>query len=62
MGDRQSSDRRPGGGSPPRHAGDPFGEVLPATSRDEDAQGWGDPDDERRWDDHLRDEVPPHHG
>jgi hypothetical protein len=39
---------------------DPFGEVLPDRSRDEEAEAWGDleDDDEQR----LRDEVPPHHG
>jgi hypothetical protein len=39
---------------------DPFGEVLPERSRDEEAEAWGDPadaDDQR-----LRDDVPPHHG
>jgi hypothetical protein len=44
-------------GSTPR---DPFGQVLPDHTRDEDATGWGEPaydDDER-----LRREVPPHHG
>ncbi len=43
-------------------APDPFGEVLPERSRDEEAAGWS----EDRWsehdqDEHLRREVPPHH-
>jgi hypothetical protein len=39
---------------------DPYGEVLPERSRDEDAEGWG----EREYDDddRLRREVPPHYG
>jgi hypothetical protein len=39
---------------------DPFGEVLPVLSSDEEADAWGESadDDDRR----LRDEVPPHHG
>lgn len=39
--------------------GDPFGQVLPERSRDEDATGWGDTEDD---DERLRREVPPHHG
>ena len=41
---------------------DPFGEVLPDRTRDEDAEGWSEdelsPDDQ---DERLRREVPPHH-
>lgn len=39
---------------------DPFGEVLPDRSLEEEAEAWGDraDDDDQR----LRDEVPPHHG
>jgi hypothetical protein len=39
---------------------DPFGEVLPEQSRDDEPDAWGDlaDDDDQR----LRDEVPPHHG
>jgi hypothetical protein len=39
---------------------DPFGDVLPERSRDEEAEAWGDDrtdDDDQR----LSDEVPPHH-
>jgi len=44
-----------------RRPADPFGEVLPDGTRDEDARGWGDGPDHDR-DDWLRGEVPPHHG
>jgi hypothetical protein len=39
---------------------DPFGDVLPERSRDEEPDAWGERvnDDDQR----LRDEVPPHHG
>jgi hypothetical protein len=44
-----------------RAAPDPFGDVLPDGTRDEEVAGWGerghDGDDDR-----LRREVPPHHG
>lgn len=40
---------------------DPFGDVLPDRTRDEDTRGWGDTH-ERDEDDWLRGEVPPHHG
>jgi hypothetical protein len=38
---------------------DPFGQVLPDRTRDEEDRGWG----EREYDDdeRLRREVPPHH-
>jgi len=60
--DPGSSD--PGGkpvrSEPVRSAPDPFGDVLPDRTRDEEAEGWSeswgyDPDE------HLRREVPPHH-
>ncbi|MFZ0324071.1 MAG: hypothetical protein WAN48_08075 [Actinomycetes bacterium] len=43
-----------------------FDEILPTTTSDEDAVGWGDApvtDDSQDADDErLRREVPPHHG
>jgi hypothetical protein len=38
---------------------DPFGDVLPERSRDEEAEAWSDrtDDDDQR----LSDDVPPHH-
>ena len=53
-GPRRPADRRPGSRE------DPFGQVLPERTRDEETTGWGEQaydDDER-----LRREVPPHHG
>jgi hypothetical protein len=44
----------------PPAPGDPFGRVLPERSRDEDATGWGDTEDDD--DERLRREMPPHHG
>lgn len=52
----------------PRPPRDPFGEVLPDRTRDEESAGWGDGHDTSHdsvhdWDDErLRREVPPHHG
>ena len=40
---------------------DPFGEVLPDRSRDEEAEGWSEDRQERDADERLRREVPPHH-
>ena len=41
---------------------DPFGEVLPDRTRDEDAEGWSeDGFSEDDQDERLRREVPPHH-
>ncbi|KAA1422834.1 hypothetical protein FE697_011825 [Mumia zhuanghuii] len=37
-----------------------LGEVVPATTRDETAEGWGERDASR--DEDLRRDVPPHHG
>lgn len=44
-----------------RRAAELLGELLPGTSRDETAEGWGEKDAASRDDDYLRD-VPPHHG
>ena len=46
--------------SPRETDSDPFGEVLPERSSDEEPEAWGDrvDDDEQR----LQDELPPHHG
>jgi hypothetical protein len=46
---------------------DPFGDVLPDRTRDEEAAGWGDTrrdadaDTDTDDDERLRREVPPHH-
>jgi hypothetical protein len=40
---------------------DRVGDLLPERTRDETATGWGDVDDADA-DEHLRREVPPHHG
>ena len=40
---------------------DPFGDVLPERSRDEEAEGWSEARPEHDPDEHLRREVPPHH-
>ncbi|WP_262848453.1 hypothetical protein [Mumia quercus] len=37
-----------------------LGDVVPATTRDETAEGWGERDGSR--DAELRRDVPPHHG
>jgi hypothetical protein len=41
-----------------------FGDPLPESTRDDRPEGWGEQGRaaERRSDDWLRDEVPPHHG
>jgi hypothetical protein len=44
-----------------RKAAELLGDLLPDTTRDETAEGWGDTDAPTRDDDYLRD-VPPHHG
>jgi len=36
------------------------GELLPEVTRDETAESWGEPAEDR--DEKLRREVPPHHG
>ncbi|WP_332666395.1 hypothetical protein [Aeromicrobium sp.] len=44
-----------------RRAAELLGDLLPDTTRDETAEGWGEKDTSSRDDDYLRD-VPPHHG
>lgn len=44
-----------------RRAAELLGDLLPDTTSDESAEGWGDTDPSTRDDDYLRD-VPPHHG
>jgi len=44
-----------------RRRTDRLGDLLPPTTLDESAQGWGDTDDVDP-DDRLRRDVPPHHG
>ena len=44
-----------------RKASELLGDLLPDTTRDESAEGWGEKDTSSRDDDYLRD-VPPHHG
>jgi hypothetical protein len=44
-----------------RRAAELLGDLLPDTTRDETAEGWGEKDSSSRDDDYLRD-VPPHHG
>lgn len=42
-----------------------FGDVLPEGTSDEQAEGWGDRDEQRGGsgdDDWLKNQVPPHHG
>ncbi|MFD1825812.1 MULTISPECIES: hypothetical protein [Mumia] len=39
-----------------------LGDVVPETTRDETAEGWGERDSSRSRDDELRRDVPPHHG
>ena len=44
-----------------RKAAELLGDLLPDTTRDESAEGWGEKDTSSRDDDYFRD-VPPHHG
>ena len=44
-----------------RRAAELLGDLLPDTTSDETAEGWGDNESTSRDDDYLRD-VPPHHG
>jgi hypothetical protein len=44
-----------------RRAAELLGDLLPATTTDETAEGWGERESSSRDDDYLRD-VPPHHG
>jgi len=44
-----------------RRAAELLGDLLPDTTRDETAEGWGEKESSSRDDDYLRD-VPPHHG
>ncbi len=44
-----------------RRAAELLGDLLPDTTSDETAEGWGDNESSSRDDDYLRD-VPPHHG
>ena len=44
-----------------RRAAELLGDLLPDTTRDETAEGWGEKEPSSRDDDYLRD-VPPHHG
>lgn len=39
-----------------------LGDLLPETTRDESAEGWGDEQGGTSRDDELRRDVPPHHG
>ena len=52
--DRDEVERR-------RRAAELLGDLLPDTTSDETAEGWGERDRASRDDDYLRD-VPPHHG
>lgn len=47
-----------------RRLAEAFGDPLPEATRDDRPEGWGEQGGaaERRSDDWLRDEVPPHHG
>jgi hypothetical protein len=47
-----------------RRLAEAFGNPLPESTRDDRPEGWGEQGRaaERRSDDWLRDEVPPHHG
>jgi hypothetical protein len=47
------------GSNPDETHSDPFGDVLPERSRDEEPGAWGEQVDDE--DQRLRDEVPPHH-
>ena len=44
-----------------RRAAELLGDLLPDTTSDETAEGWGEKESSSRDDDYLRD-VPPHHG
>ena len=44
-----------------RRAAELLGDLLPDTTTDETAEGWGERESSSRDDDYLRD-VPPHHG
>ena len=44
-----------------RKAAELLGDLLPDTTSDETAEGWGERESSSRDDDYLRD-VPPHHG
>lgn len=44
-----------------RRAAELLGDLLPDTTTDETAEGWGERASSSRDDDYLRD-VPPHHG
>jgi hypothetical protein len=44
-----------------RRAAELLGDLLPDTTIDETAEGWGERETSSRDDDYLRD-VPPHHG
>jgi hypothetical protein len=44
-----------------RRAAELLGDLLPDTTSDETAEGWGEKDTSSRDEDYLRD-VPPHHG
>lgn len=44
-----------------RRAAELLGDLLPDTTSDETAEGWGEKDTPSRDDEYLRD-VPPHHG
>lgn len=61
MSRRRDPSRRPETAvpAPDRPRGDPFGTLLPDGTRDEDATGWGEDDEDRE--ESLRREVPPHH-
>lgn len=39
-----------------------LGDLMPSTTRDETAEGWGDERGGTSRDDELRRDVPPHHG
>jgi len=39
-----------------------LGDLMPSTTRDETAEGWGDEAKGTSRDDELRRDVPPHHG
>jgi len=56
-----ADDKREPSRRPVRRRTDRLGELLPPTTSDESAEGWGDTDDVDS-DDRLRREVPPHHG
>lgn len=45
-----------------RRRTDRLGDLLPDQTRDESPAEWGDREDPDADDEHLRREVPPHHG